>query len=133
MAVVTLPDGREFRSGEHGRKKDAEQEAAAVALQETRHSYAKPIECARCGQLRANATDEHLCRFLGTFCCAACNLVWRSGWTWDGEQQQCRRCAEWVTAASLDSLDEFDPASEMHDTIRCSKCQSMGIDCSTLQ
>ena len=63
---------------------------------------------------------------------------WQSGFSWFGEEQQCKRCNTWNDAKEKRPLqnhhryDDDDRLGAHHDINRCTKCQRLGRDCSDI-
>eukprot|EP00746_Dinoflagellata_sp_MGD_P136259 gnl/MRDRNA2_/MRDRNA2_70225_c0_seq1.p1 gnl/MRDRNA2_/MRDRNA2_70225_c0~~gnl/MRDRNA2_/MRDRNA2_70225_c0_seq1.p1 ORF type:complete len:444 (+),score=69.09 gnl/MRDRNA2_/MRDRNA2_70225_c0_seq1:160-1491(+) len=93
---------------------------------------APPRDC-DCGNPHIIIAGRHHCRYYGTFRCSSCNNEWTSAYTWRGEKQACRRCETESFPVKTEPLEKRLGMSRIngaHDCERCSKCQTLGYDCS---
>lgn len=89
-----------------------------------------PADC-DCGHPNRLVAGRHCCRYFGTFACR-CGNQWTSAYCWKGEKQACRKCNFEQFPAKTEPLDGRAGlgTGKAHDVSRCSKCKSLGYDCS---
>ena len=79
--------------------------------------------------------DEEPKRFFGHFQCKNCRQKWHSGYTWQGYQQECKKCEiyEWpIKVYHLeDSQSDKFLMKKPHLSSLCEKCQKDGVHCLT--
>ena len=70
-------------------------------------------------------------RFYGHFRCENCGHEWRSGHTWQGYRQECRKCELKNWPEKVYHLEQSAGliSEEPHREDLCEKCQSLGHNC----
>ena len=79
--------------------------------------------------------DEDSKRFFGHFQCKKCRQRWNSGYTWQGYQQECKKCElyEWPNKVYHLEGPQDDEVlmKKPHLSSLCEKCQKDGVHCLT--
>jgi hypothetical protein len=89
------------------------------------------VDCEKCGR---KLKKNHVCKFYGYFKCEECSKHWTSGYCWDGETQNCRKCEMETFPYKIKKLikSESSMGDAPHDTKRCSMCKRLGYRCSNI-
>lgn len=82
-----------------------------------------------CGKPHSNIDK---CRYFGTYQCYKCKNRWKSGWTWYGEYQRCRRCGKKNAPIKIVKLrTECEMCGKLKKYCKCPciVCEELPQDC----